>query len=307
MGAKLASVLALARRGRDHGDVRAKRSAELHAHVAEAAETDDRHLCLRSNVVLPKRRIGGDPRAKQRSDAAEVHAFRHLQAEMVAHDDMVGVAALGDRVVVIVRAIVGLDAALAAEDFPAFQALVALHAAVDHAAYGHGVADAVTRDLVADCSHRADDLMAGNDRIARSSPVVAAGVEVAVADPRVSDLDGDIVRAQGAAFELHGTKRLIRRVRAPTLRGGRSGARLCGWFNDRRHFHSPIVRRSSTRLACTKCGRSTILPPTDRTPASGSCLECGDDFLRMPDFVVGRRERGVDDRRLAPGGWRVCR
>src|SRR5206468_4988793 len=30
-----------------------------------------------------------------------------------------------------------------------------------------------------------------------------------------------------------------------------------------------LATRSNTRRACTRCGRSTILPPTDSTPASG--------------------------------------
>ena len=107
----------------------------------------------------------------------------HLQHEMVADHDMVGVAALADRAVVIIGAVVGLDAALAAEDFPAVEALVASHAAVDHAADRDRVADLVAGDLIADRGDRADDLVAGNHRVAGAAPVVAAGVKVAVANP----------------------------------------------------------------------------------------------------------------------------
>ena len=130
-------------RGGDHGDVRAHRRAELDAHVAKPAEADDRHLGAGADAILAERRVGRDPGAQQGRDAARVHAVGHLADEMVAHDDMVGVAALGDRAVVIVGAVVGLDAALAAEDFPAFEALVARHAAVDHAADRDRVADLV--------------------------------------------------------------------------------------------------------------------------------------------------------------------
>jgi hypothetical protein len=114
---------------------------------------------------------------------------------MVADDDMVGVATLADCAVVIVDAVVGLDAALAAEDFPAFQALVALHAAVDHATDRDRVADAVAGDLVADCGDGTDDLVARDDRIAGAAPVVAAGMKVAVADAGVSDLDTSLGRS----------------------------------------------------------------------------------------------------------------
>ncbi len=139
MSAELARVIAFARRGRDHRDVSAQSRAQLNPHVTEASEADHRHLRLRSDVVLSKRRVSRDPGAKQRSDATDVHAFGDLEAEVVPDDDMVAVTALGDRVIVIVGAIVGLDTPLAAEDFPAFQALVTFHAAVDHAAYRDGV------------------------------------------------------------------------------------------------------------------------------------------------------------------------
>src|SRR5512139_1974235 len=112
---------------------------------------------------------------------------------MVADDDMVGVAALADRAVVIVLAVVGLDASFATEDFPAFQALVALHAAVDHAADRDRVSDPVPRDLVADSGDDPDDLVTRDDGIACAAPVVPAGVEVAVANAGVGDLDDDVV------------------------------------------------------------------------------------------------------------------
>ena len=63
----------------------------------------------------------------------------------------------------------------------------------------------------------ADDLMAGDDRIARAAPVVAAGVEIAVADAGVGDLDRDIVGAQVAALEFHHLERLVGGVGAPSL------------------------------------------------------------------------------------------
>ena len=156
---------------------------------------------------------------------------------MVAHDDMVGIAALGDRPVVIIRAVVGLDAALPAEDFPPFQALVAFHAAVGHAADGESIADAVPGDFVPDRRDCADDLMAGDHRVARAAPVVAAGVQVGMTDAGVGDLDGDIVGTKGAALELHGSERLVGRIGSPTLGEGWS-VRVFGngaGFCSRRH------------------------------------------------------------------------
>jgi hypothetical protein len=41
-------------------------------------------------------------------------------------------------------------------------------------------------------------------------------VEIAVADAGVGDLDGDVVGAQVAAFELHRAERLVGRIGAPS-------------------------------------------------------------------------------------------
>src|SRR5439155_22364143 len=107
-------------------------------------------------------------------------------------DDVIGVAALADRAVVIIGAVVGLDAAFAAEDLPAFEALVALHAAVDHAADRHDVADAMAGHFAADRGDDSDNSMAGNDWVGRARPIVPALVQVGVADSRISDADRDI-------------------------------------------------------------------------------------------------------------------
>jgi len=140
---------------------------------------------------------------------------------MVAHHDMVGVAALADRLIVAVGAVVGLDTAFAAEHFPPLEALVAGHAAVDHAADRDRVADGMARHLVADRGDGADDLVAGDDRVARPAPVVAAGVEIAVADAGVSDLDRNVVGPKIAALELHRLQRLVGGVGAPATGLGR--------------------------------------------------------------------------------------
>src|SRR5687767_3872441 len=109
--------------------------------------------------------------------------------------------------------------------------------------------------------------MAGDDRIARSAPVVAAGVQVAVADAGEGDLDSHVVGPERSAFEFHRPQRLIGRVGAPTFgkrrpRAG-SGCRSGVGLGGRRHMEISYRDRASTRLACTRWGRSTILPATD--------------------------------------------
>src|SRR5205085_5702222 len=103
--------------------------------------------------------------------------------------------------------------------------LVALHAAVDHATDRDRVADAVAGDFVADRGDRADDLVTRDARVDRALPVVAAGMEVAVANAGVGDLDRDIVWPERAALEVHRAERLVGRIGAPAL-GDRWSARL---------------------------------------------------------------------------------
>ena len=64
------------------------------------------------------------------------------------------------------------------------------------------------------------------------------------------------------------------------------------------HAMPLLAARSRTRRACTRCGRSTILPPTDEHPGVGCGLERGDDLSACVHFVVRRSEGGVDDRHL---------
>src|SRR5262249_35776587 len=106
---------------------------------------------------------------------------------MIADDDMVGVAAFGVLTSVAIRAVVGLRATFAAEDPPAGEALIAFHAAVDHAANRDGVADAMAGNLTADRRDRADDLVAGNRRTGGLAPIATDGVQVGMADSSVSD------------------------------------------------------------------------------------------------------------------------
>ena len=208
---------------------------------------------------------------------------------------MVGVAALGDRAVVIVGAVVGLDAALAAEDLPAFQALVALHAAVDHAADRDRVADAVARDLVADRGDRADDLVAGDHRVARAAPVVAAGVQVAVADAGVGDLDGDssgrsarrsnsIGRSGWSGASVPQPLAVVGPARVPNVVVG---------FGSRRHVS--LLSRSVQYPSCLHEMRPVDHPAADRqTPASGSASNACDYSRGVRDFLGRRGEGGID-------------
>ena len=83
-------------RGREDDDVRSERVRELHAHVAESAETDDADFLALGDAPVAHRRVGGDSGAEQRRGSGEVEVGRNAQDESLVDDDAVGVAAVGD-------------------------------------------------------------------------------------------------------------------------------------------------------------------------------------------------------------------
>ena len=117
---------------------------------------------------------------------------------------MLGIAALGHLLRDAVEAAIGQRVALAAELLLALAALVAMLAAVDHAADRHVVARLEAGDLGADLDHAADDLVAGHERVVRPAPVIAGQVQVRVADAAIEDLHRDVVRAQRPTLEREG-------------------------------------------------------------------------------------------------------
>ena len=150
----------------------------------------------------------------------------HAQHELLAHHQVLRVAAVGHVLRDAVGAAVGAGVAFAARLLFALAALVAGLAAVHHAADGHGVAGLVAGDRGAHLGHAADDLVAGHDRIGGPAPVVAGHVQVRVADAAVENLQRDVVRAQGPAFE----------IKARQWRG-----RMFGGITDRLHQLTPVV------------------------------------------------------------------
>src|SRR5690606_6083574 len=75
-------------------------------------------------------------------------------------------------------------------------ALLALAAAVHHAADADPVAGLHVGDGAADLRDDAGDLVAGHHRKDGLTPFLAHLVDVGVADARVLDLDGDVLRTE---------------------------------------------------------------------------------------------------------------
>ena len=110
-----------------------KRVGELHAHVAQPAETDHADLLALGDAPVAHRRVGRDPGAEERRGSGEIEVGRDAQDEVLVDDDAVGVAAVGDAAEVLVRGVVG-EGHVRAELLEAGLAVRAGAVGVDHAA-----------------------------------------------------------------------------------------------------------------------------------------------------------------------------
>src|SRR5699024_9617825 len=135
--------------------------------------------------------LGGDARAQQRGGDVEVEGVGDPADEAFADDDLLGVAALGDRAV-DVGGVVGAEISSQAVLLLTGRALLAFAAGVDHAAHAHPVADLPAGDRVTDGLDDPGDLVADGEREVLLTPFVADGVDVAVADAGCP-VDGDRV------------------------------------------------------------------------------------------------------------------
>ena len=75
VGAEAQRVFLLARRRGEDDDVGAERMGELHAHVAQPAETDDADLLALGHAPVAHRRVGRDPGAEQRRGPGEIRGW----------------------------------------------------------------------------------------------------------------------------------------------------------------------------------------------------------------------------------------
>jgi hypothetical protein len=114
---------------------------------------------------------------------------------------MFRIAAIGGRAVDTVLAAIGLSHAVAAELLLTLLALVAMLAAIDHAAHRDIVADFELGHAFAERGHAADDLMPGHQGIRRPTPIVTGHVKIAVADAAIKHLHSHVVRTELTAIK----------------------------------------------------------------------------------------------------------
>ena len=192
---------------REQGDFCTEGVGEFNRHMAEAAETDDRDFAAFADVPVAQWRPGGDAGAEDGRHGFGIEVFRHFQHEGIADGDGFGIAAVGGLAVVFVDAAVGRNEAVFAVLLEIMFAGLAVAAAIDEAADADEVASLELADLCADAAHAADDFMSRHYGVYRAAPVVTGGVQVAVADAGVEDVDNDVISARRALFEGEGGER----------------------------------------------------------------------------------------------------
>ena len=176
-------------------------SGELHAHVAQSAETDHADLLAFGDAPVAHGRVCCDAGAEQRRGPGEIEVGGDAQDKALVDDDAVGVAAVGDAAEVLVGEVVG-EGHVRAELLEAGLALGAGAVRIDHAADRGEVARLELGDRGADLGDAADDLVArdaGVDGRHDAAPLVTDLVEIGVADTAVEDLDLHVVLGRIAA------------------------------------------------------------------------------------------------------------
>ena len=197
-------VVTLAGRVGEDRRLGSERVRELDAHVPEPSETDDPDALPRRRSPVAQRRVEGDSGAEQRRHAGEVEAVGHVHRVGLVHDELLGVAAVGDGLAVALERVVGTGRIGRAVLLVADDAVVAGPARVDEGAHPDSLADAELLRRGTSCRHHPDDLVARHHREDRRAPVLVDLVDVRVAHPAEAHVEGDVVRAEFAALEVEG-------------------------------------------------------------------------------------------------------
>src|SRR6185437_11578224 len=181
--------------GGEGDDLGAEGARELDGEMAEAADADDADARGGAGAVVAERSVDGDAGAEKWGGGDAVESVRDRDDEAAVNADgrgetTVAADAGGLRL--------GAEMLLAGAAPFADAAGVCLPADADPLAYRGAV------DVGADGGDGANDLVAGDERVAADAPVVVDEVDVGVADTAVLDADLDVVRPELAGRVAEG-------------------------------------------------------------------------------------------------------
>ena len=132
VGTEAERVRLLTGRGREDDHIGSEGMGELHAHVAQPAETDHANLLTLGNSPVAHRGVRCDAGAEERCRSGKIEVGGNAQNESLIDDDAIGVATIGDASEVLIGAIVG-EGHVRAELLKALPAMRACVVGVDHA------------------------------------------------------------------------------------------------------------------------------------------------------------------------------
>ncbi len=204
--------------------MRAESMGKLHAHVPQAAKSDNSDFLALANFPVPQRRISRDAGAQQRGNPGRIEFLGNAQDEGLVNHDAFRIAAVGD----------------AAENILFFTSLAtgADAAGTHHAAYRREVALFEFLDGAANLDDAAHDFMARDAGIHRWHcflPLVACLMQIRVANAAIKNLDLHVLRARSAAGDAVPRKRSGRAMCGKSL-----GRKTCGrWTSCFTHKNPP--------------------------------------------------------------------
>ena len=160
---------------------------ELDGHVAQAADAHNAYPRRGVDAMGAQRIVDRDAAAKQRRGVLAGEGLGDRNHEAGIGADAIRIAAMPMHAGAFRRG---------AKVFHAAGAPLALAAGVRLPAQSHALAHRERSNPVAHSRHRADNLMAGNERILADAPVVRDQVNIAMADAAVGDGNLNLLRAQ---------------------------------------------------------------------------------------------------------------
>ena len=208
IGPQTLAVGLFSRRVAEHRDLSAQGMCDLHAHMAQAAQSDNRHFLAGPRVPMPQWGVERNPGAEQRRAGAQRKMIRHAQNVVLVDHDVIGIAAHGGRAV-FVATVVGPHRNNGAVLLQSLLTLGAGAAGIDHASNPHLIANLVFCDATAHRGNDSGDLVARDHGEDGATPLIAGLVNIGVADPAKLDVDGNIVLAGFAPFESIGRQRSL--------------------------------------------------------------------------------------------------
>jgi hypothetical protein len=179
------------------------RCGQFDRDVTEATDTCHADLFPGRNIDSHQRRVCRDTSTKKWGCLLQFDLIRDADREVVSHDDVGRVSALGDtrRRAFVRRAVSEYRLIPVAMVLLSVTAALAGKAAIYHATDACSVSHFEFQNILTDGCDDPDDLMARNLWVLLRSPVTANLVNVRVADAAEFDVDQDVIVADRPALE----------------------------------------------------------------------------------------------------------